>query len=629
MGMNYSLKFYCAVAVSGLLMGCTHLEVERHTNGSSSARSGYAYMLDYTQYEIVLKRSLVDCDNNNNPSIKFEASAAPSLAPDGEQVYVIDPQSMISAFKTSDISIDYKDGRLVGLNASTVDKTGDVVGAAAVIAGKVALLSAGVAPVADGGKKNYLYCSQEAKSKLTTIRDGKKPLRDIADQLEAANERLAVLIAQYAGKPTQKLQTEISATTKAIKQAQEQSERLSKITIAAQAWLTDTTTFVWPEVSTQFTSESMHPLSRAVLDRWFDTSVILAQLQGRYAPKVMTIGNTKVLSNRSDLNGNAAQLEITDEEFAKRYPRLTVPFDIGQCPSKPDKETCAELDRLKVDLLEPNANDVRESFEDATMIAMIKLKLVRRGSYGSTEPGNGANSRKDGLRYRVPAAGWLYICEDSKPCASDSSQEQPIAKIAGAVAQMGTVFNIPFSSPAFASGNVKVTFDEQGRLLHAGLVRDSAAALVAINATGTIVDQAISVNTALDSAPLTDLERQIKLAKMRKELEDAEAALEKTPIDKLDEELQLLELQQKVEKARAVLAPSRSKDLTTQLEIAKLEAQLAETEARYAADPQADLFAVKEQYEAQTLALNARRAALEAEVAVLAAEKALTAAKKP
>lgn len=62
-----------SISATGLLVGCTRLEVQRHIADDPATRSGYAYMLDYTQYEIALKRTLVACNGADAPTINIEA----------------------------------------------------------------------------------------------------------------------------------------------------------------------------------------------------------------------------------------------------------------------------------------------------------------------------------------------------------------------------------------------------------------------------------------------------------------------------------------------------------------------------------------------------------------------------
>ncbi|RJG52485.1 hypothetical protein D0Z70_19960 [Sphingobium terrigena] len=614
------LRFLGVTALSATLVsGCTHLEVNRHGPDSTGSRSGYAYMLDFTQYQIELKRTLISCDADKVPEVKTEATITALLAPDGEQVYVIDPESMISAFKTSDISITYKDGRLVAFNASTVDKTGDVIASVAATAGKVVLLASGIPiPVSDKAGKAQM-CKDDAVSNLALIEANKKPIKAATDALDEANAKLAVLTAQFATKPTEKLRTQIEARTKANAAAKKQLDAITKASSDAQAWLTDRRTATWPDDSSTFHAWSAYPLPIGTADKWFKGDAIRG---------VIARDQTKTWEDTGDDNkihliiegerGAAYQLGMSPEAFRARYPELNPAVDVTECRKAAGSACGIRLAQLDNDLV--NAVYYR------SVRAPIALHLVRRGSYGSDKPSAGSSHPKAGLRYRVPAAGTFLICEANQECG-DGSGSEPIAKVNGAIAQLGTVFNISFSSPAFASGSVSATFDDQGRLLTAGLKRDNAAALAAANAVGSTVDEAGKVVKAKKGAELAGITNATTLAKAKADLAKAEEGLTKTPQQLASEQLTALQTQQQIEAIQATLGPSQAKDLTNQVAVAKLQLDLAETQRKRAEDPHADQAAVKAQYDAQTGVTNARITSLEAEARMVEAERALAKAK--
>lgn len=222
----------------------------------------------------------------------------------------------------------------------------------------------------------------------------------------------------------------------------------------------------------------------------------------------------------------------------------------------------------------------------------------------------------------MPAAGYLVICERDKDCVKGG--EKPISRTASAIAQLGNVFNIPFSSPLFASGSISVSFDEQGRLAKAGLKRSNSVALDAARAGGSVTDEVGAYLKALDGKELAELNQEVALAKARKELFEAEQAVNKNPTELATEELALLEAQQKLATARAALPYGQAKDdLTQQIAITRLEIDLAELRKKQEDDPQADLETVRSRYNAETAVLLARKAALEAEAAAIEAQREL------
>lgn len=604
-----------SVALLGLAAsGCTHLEVEKHNASSNSARSGYAYMLDFTQYQTTLTRTLAACDDGDLPTVKTQATITPTLAPDGEQVYVIDPSAMISAFKTSDISVDYKDGRLVGFNASGTDKTAEVLSSVITSAGKIIALGAGVPiAVSEGGSASL--CTPQAIANLKLIENNKKPIEDATAQLDAASATLSTLTAQFAAKPTRKRGDEIRQRTANIAAARKQLDGLTKTVTAAQGWLTDSVTFTWPQTSLVFHDGPSFPLSSATTAKWFRVDAMKERLAQQPKPWLRENDQGVRQLAVAGENGAAALLGLQPPAFQQRYPHLVDGINWDTCRN--DAACASEIARFEADAVET------QLFRSTR--APVSLHIVRRGSYGSEGGSHSSADRRAGLRYRMPAAGVFYICEVDQPCFAGS--HQAVAKAETAVAQLGTVFNIPFSSPAFASGGVSVSFDDQGRLLKAGLKRDNSAALAAAGVLGTAADQTGSLYKAFEAEELTDLNNAAKIAKARKELDEAQAALTKTPAQLATEALTLLETQQKIETIRAAMAPSQTKDLTTQVAIAKLEVDLAETRKKLEQDPHADQNAVKRQYDTQAAVFNARKASLEAEAAVFAAERELAKAR--
>lgn len=621
-------------AIAGLLLlasgvaGCTHLEVNRFEGeGTDKSRSGYAYMLDYTQYEVTVTRSLLDCPAGAMPTIKVEATAIPSLVPDGSQVYVINPESLINAFKTTDISVDYKDGRLVGLNATIEDKSADVVRSVAATAGKIALLAGGFPmPVDGGGMPPVVGCSPEAVAKLASKAADKKLLEAATSSLDAGKSLLTDLTTRYAAAPTGKLARGVDRQKAAVAAGQKTVDEISARLKSAGAWLSRSKTATWPETSSVFASDAMLPLDALTIREWFDPVGLRAVLrQSMIQLKYRNDPATGSLRLDNDgASGNAARLKITMVQFRSRYPRLVAPdFAPASCTSTSDDAGCLQFASMKAAL----ASLVQDAQVDARLadvqLNAVSLHIAPRGSYGAPRASQSGGGAKAGLRYRVPAASWLYVCEGDGACAAPDAKERVVLRLAGTTAQLGTVFNLPFSSPAFASGGVSMAFDDQGRLLKAGLKRTNSSALAVADSVAAIADQAVAYDKAARGADLADLKNAAAIAKAKKELADAEAALVKSPKASLEEELALLEATRKVEDARALVGPNRTKELQNEIALAKLEIDLAEQRKKQQEDPSAAQDAVKAQYDADTAVLNAQKAKLEAEAAVLAAERAL------
>lgn len=605
------------LSLVSFLGACTHLEVAPYTPGSSE-RSGYAYMLPFTQYEIGLTRMLTACKDGKTPDLKIEATVKPELVPDGEHVYLIDQRSLISAFKTTDVSVKMKDGRLVSFNADVEDKTGETIASVAKLAGKVATLAAGI-PLPVNVRNTHPYCSALAIDKLDLIKTNKPLIQTNTGLLESATVDLTSLTAQYAEKPTVALGRQIKTKTASIKQAQTRLDAQKKQSADALNWLTEKQTFRWPETSLVFNEEAKYPIRAATLKRWFrmdefqslDTFSILTTRTGNPDQGFKT-----VLANRGS-DKNIERSGLSDVMFRAKFPALTRDVDVAVCVANASNPTtlCQQFRQL--------AEEIYSRQMSKFLTKPIDMRILKLGSYGVTNAAGSSGGPRDGLRYRIPAQGRLYICSLDQDCYANGTVNKPIGVYKGAVAQLGSVFNIPFSSPAFASGNMSVEFDESGQLVSAGLKRTSSAAFAAAEAGNAVGDQILELAKALQEKPISELELETRLVKARKELADAEKSLERPATQDILDEVTLLEAQKKLLEAQKALGPDAVTDLTSQIELIKLQNQLAELQKEELVDPNAGADEVRARYDAEREVIQAEKALVDARRALLEAQQAL------
>jgi hypothetical protein len=619
--MDHSnVKALLAVASLICLTGCTHLEVSPHAAGG--AATGYAYALDFTQYEIAVNRTLVGCDPGGAPRIKVEATIKPQLVPDAEQVYVVDPKAMISAFKTSDIALDFKDGRLIGVNASAEDHTAEVIASAATTIAKVAAFSAGIPSLTSGGVKAVSACKPKAVASLQALKDASPKLTKNTQTLQDEQAKLADLTTAYVVKPADDLRRKIQDKRDAIKVAQKDLETLTKTVSESQAWLKTSVTVVWPETSLDVDSRpSAYQLDKDARERWFDGEPARAAIKKNFrSPQVLRGGDGVVrLDNDTPVLGNAAVLGITYDSFKLKYPALTdAKFDYEHCEAITG--ACDLLAALREALVVDQRKDLDQF--DAALLGEVSLHLRVRGTYGQAPQTAKGGSPRDGIRYRVPASGQLLVCSGASACTI--GEEALIGTQVGPVAQLGAVFNIPFESPAFASGSMEVKFDDQGRLLRAGLKRTNTAALDVAKSAGSVADQYGTYMKAHEGREQADYQRAEAVLKARKAVGDAQAALEETPTDLANKEVTYLEAQKKLAALRAELnTGSANADLTRDVARTKLEVELADLKTKLSQDPNADQQVVRDAYDAQAAVLTARKTALDAEAEVIRAEREL------
>lgn len=605
-----------------LLSACTHLEVLPY-DGTSETSAGYAYMLPFTQYDITISRTLTSCNESKPPSVKVEAAITTKLVPDGEQVYVINPESLISAFKTSDISVNLKDGRLVSLNVETDDKTGEFVAASAKLAGRVIALAGGIPLPATAGKKER-YCSSLAVGKLGLIKSNTALIKTSTAQIEAANAELTSLTALFAVKPTEALGKKIRDKTASIASAQSKLDARTKESASALSWLKEEQTLTWPENSETFASSSMAPINQVTLEKWFQ----LDKFREQEAFKVQTkkVGNPdkgfKIFLQNEGSSGNPRILGLDSSSFQNTYPALFEPdsnkdLEVTECvsTSRPSSAKCNNFAQL--------SNDIFKHKIDSLIAKPVTFQLRKNGTYGDMSSNAiKSDDAKDGLRYRIPAQGTLYICNFGELCAANPASSKPIGKMAGPIAQMGNVFNIPFDSPAFASGNISVSFDETGQLVSAGVSRKNSAALSGMTALDNVASEALKISNAIRERPITELAFETRLATAQKELADAKKALDGSATQPILDEIAMLNAQRQLLEAQSLLGPNRTLELNEQIAILTLEGQLSTLQREQLLDPNTDLQEVRDRYQAETEVLNARRVLIEAEAALQAAQEA-------
>ena len=85
--------FYLCLVVSGCTTTLDAVRVNDNRNGEVY---GAPYTLNFTNFDITIKRSLVQC--GKDVKIAASASATPSLQPDPQRHYRIDLESLSSFF---------------------------------------------------------------------------------------------------------------------------------------------------------------------------------------------------------------------------------------------------------------------------------------------------------------------------------------------------------------------------------------------------------------------------------------------------------------------------------------------------------------------------------------------------
>lgn len=255
------------VALSVLLDGCTHLDAVKVDSGRMKAE-GAPYNLTFTQYELIVKRKLAGCfDDQNKPDMKIVTTIEPTRkeARDSSREYVIDFAALRSFFKTTDIAVEYHDnGALKSVNATVQDKTADFLKSTFSVAAKFALLGTGTGAKAQA-------CEDTVANAVKAAERSENDIASKTAALTRQTERLAHLVAVAAALGPAKsnaerreLAEEVRALYKAKAEVDEEQKKLA----ALVKMLTISTKTTWPPDGTTFSGQVVPPLVGNDIKKW-------------------------------------------------------------------------------------------------------------------------------------------------------------------------------------------------------------------------------------------------------------------------------------------------------------------------------------------------------------------------
>jgi len=172
---------------------CTSLKVHEFNPALPASRVGIPYPLGFTQYKIELTRRVIACGN------EMKVAAAAKIeetrnAPDPQRRYVIDPNSLGSMVKTSDVKLEYHPNGLVGaLNASAVDKTGDIIANVGTTAVKIASLAAAAGGPAGACKPEVVQALADVEAQQAKVATANDVLERSLARMKRAREKVEAL----------------------------------------------------------------------------------------------------------------------------------------------------------------------------------------------------------------------------------------------------------------------------------------------------------------------------------------------------------------------------------------------------------------------------------------------------
>lgn len=227
---------------------------------------GVPYPLMFTRYQIEVTRQVAGCGPELAALVKAEIKIT-EAAPDPNQQFVLDPNSLASAMKTSEVKLEYQsNGAVATLNATAEDKTGAVVSNIVSSLFKVATIfaAAGGAPGA-----TVEACSKEVLDARAVIAK-QRPLVDAAtkvvDALRTDLNGLLAKVAAASGNADEGTKKALAAKYDALTLANEDLKEKSAPLEKALKVVTYVETLIWPTDGDTFSAE--FPLAPAVFKRW-------------------------------------------------------------------------------------------------------------------------------------------------------------------------------------------------------------------------------------------------------------------------------------------------------------------------------------------------------------------------
>lgn len=315
------------LAVTFVIAGCTttSLKVSRVDPTNSATMVGVPYPLMYTRYQIEVTRQVTECGPELKALVKAEVKVS-EAAPDPKQLFVLDPNSLASAMKTSEVKLEYQpNGAVTSLNATAEDKTGAVLSSVIASVFKIASISAaaGAAPGAPAEA-----CSKavlDARAVITKQRPLVDAASKVVDALTTDLKGLLAKVAAASGNADEATKKALAAKYDSLTLATEDLKAKSGALEKALKVVTHVETLVWPQDGDTDVTE--FPLSSVVFRRW--GAVDDNQNERRKFAVVLTLGPVG-LHGRSSLQ----QTQVIRPELGVPY-RLPVTGRLRVCAGGP------------------------------------------------------------------------------------------------------------------------------------------------------------------------------------------------------------------------------------------------------------------------------------------------------
>jgi hypothetical protein len=290
------------------LSGCTTSLVVKPA-ASDDARVGLPYPLLYNAFDITITRRLVACASAADVYFKAEIKPLGSH-PDPHHAYVIDPNSLASWMKTSEVKLNYyPSGAPKSLNVTVEDKTGAVMSNVLGTFAKIGNIAIGVP---GGPPSTESVCTPAVMKALEDVTSLNAKLAEKEGKVGVLTAELKALVDKIAGvasEPDAATKQMLSRRYDELQVAKEQLTALTEQLADVNRVLTDVEPVVWPRDGD--TWQGVIQIRPFVLQRWFrnpkDENVKPRQFDVAFDIKPLSMGNHARANNRpqnvSTVNG--------------------------------------------------------------------------------------------------------------------------------------------------------------------------------------------------------------------------------------------------------------------------------------------------------------------------------------
>lgn len=473
------------------LLGCTSLKVHDF-DGSVEKRRGIAYFLPLTQFDTTVTWA-ASCDKSTGAlSITPKVEATPKNGPDPDGLQVIDYRSLSAFTKTSSVKVDFHEsGAIKSINASADDRTGEILTATLVAAGKVAKAIAFA-----GGDK--IECTDNLKTALGTAAGVKGRVEKKTSDLEKATAALTALnarVAREGGSLTNSMRQQHSKQIGEVTALQIELDALKAELTEALKPVTHVEKTVFPATGSELASANGLKIPTSVLKKW--TVQKSGESDAQFTTRLAGIASTNSVWAELAVNDAFRAFTSVGEatpEDGIRY-RVAVPGTLRFCPG--NACTPPADDTLAVAPEPIKVFPVKVLHKGATFFLPFRSEAFTNGSLTATFNEAGV----------MMSAGY----EQKK------AQGEALAAVGGTLADQVTAL----VTAAREDKKTELELIQEATALDKARKERDVAAKALLEADpdpNTALIAALASNTALKQAELADTNADITLAEARRKL---------------------------------------------------------------------------------------------------------------